>query len=92
MSTLGEVLAQLHDRSEVYALLAEAGDIAMISRLNDAAEVRAQDPCDVALDAVEAFTARADEAAWVRLMGRLRDAHSPGAVCLSEMISWSLAQ
>ena len=92
MTTLGEVLTQLQDRSEVYALLAEAGDIAMISRLNDAAAASAQDPCDVALDAVQAFTERANEEAWVKLMGRLREAQSPGAACLSEMISWSLAR
>ncbi len=92
MTTLGEVLTQLQDRAEVYGLLTEAGDIAMISQLNEAAVSRAQDPCDVALDAVEAFTARANEEAWVKLMGRLREAPSPGAACLAEMISWSLAQ
>lgn len=92
MSTLGEILAHLHDPEEVYELLVEAGDLGLMAKLNEAAARSAVDPCDLALEAVRSFTDSADEEAWVKLMGRLRDEDSPGAACLSEMISWSLAR
>lgn len=92
MNTLGEILAHLQDPSEVYSLLVEGGDLDALATLNQAATASATDPCDLALDAVQSFTESADEEAWVKLIGRIRDADSPGAACLSEMISWSLAR
>lgn len=92
MSMLGEVLDRLTDRSEVFALLTEAEELGVIARLNEAAENSAQDPCNIALDAVRAFAGRANDEAWVKLMGRIQGAQSPAGACLAEMISWSLAQ
>lgn len=92
MSTLGEILSSLHDRSEVYSLLAEAGDITVIADINTAADAAGRDPCELALDAVQAFTQKANDEAWVKLIGRVQNADSPGAACLSEIVSWSLAR
>ena len=87
MSTLGEILDRLHDRSEVHQLLADAGDVTLIAKLDEASQ---GDACDVALKAVHAFTQKADDEAWVKLVGRIQNAQSPAAACLNEMISWSL--
>ncbi len=92
MSTLGEIITRLSDRSEVFTLLAEAGDIKVIADLNKAARISAQDPCELALEAVQTFTEKANDEAWVKLIGRIQSAKSPGAACLSEMVSWSLAR
>ena len=92
MSTLGEILASLHDRSEVISLLAEAGDVTAIAGINSVADASGRDPCELAIDAVHAFTEKANEEAWVKLMGRIQNADSPGAACLSEIVSWSLAR
>ncbi len=92
MSTLGEILARLQDRAEVFALLAEAGDITAIAGMNAAAESSGQDPCELAREAVHAFTQKADDEAWIKLIGRIQNANSPGAACLSEIISWSLVR
>lgn len=92
MSTLGEILAGLSDRSEVIALLAEAGDVVAIAGINSAADASGRNPCDLAIEAVQAFTEKANDEAWVKLVGRIQDADSPGAACLSEIISWSLAR
>lgn len=92
MSTLGEILTRLQDRSEIYDLLAGAGDLAVIADINATAENAGRDPCEIALDAVHDFTQNADDAAWVKLIGRIQDADSPGAACLSEIVSWSLAR
>ena len=92
MSTLGQILATLQDRSEVITLLAEAGDITAIAGLEQAARETGQDIPELALGAVRDFTERADNEAWVKLVGRLQNAEAPGAACLSEIISWSLAR
>jgi len=90
MSTLGEILSQLQDQAQVFAILAEAGDIKSIAGLNDVASKSGQDPCDLAIDAVHTFTKKADDEAWVKLIGRIQNADSPGSACLSEMVAWSL--
>jgi hypothetical protein len=92
VSTLGEIVGQLHDRSEVYQLLADAGDMTMIARLDAAAALASSDPCDIALAAVHAFTQKADDAAWLKLVGSLQDAEAPAATCLQQMIAWSLSR
>lgn len=90
MSTLGEILARLDDPVEVIALLTEAGDITVIADLSNAASISGRDPCQLALDAVQAFTQKANDEAWVKLIGRIQSTNSPGAACLSEMIAWSM--
>jgi hypothetical protein len=90
MTTLGELLTRLQDRGEVHQLLAEAGNIALTAKLDAVADAQACDPCDMALRAVDEFASRADDEAWVKLMGRIQDADSPAAACLNEMLAWSL--
>ena len=86
MTTLGEILDRLQDRAEVYQILAEAGNLPLIAKLDQTDG----DPCEVALRAVHAFTGKADDEAWVKLIGRIQDSQSPAGTCLSEMIAWSL--
>jgi hypothetical protein len=91
VSTLGEVLGQLHDRSQICQLLAESGDVTMIARLDEAAAFAKTDPCDIAQQAVRRFTEKADDAAWLKLVGSLQDSEAPAATCLKQMIAWSLS-
>jgi hypothetical protein len=91
MSTLGEILQQLHDPLEVHRLVIETGDVTLIARLEKVANDRDADAGVLALEAVEAFTRRADNEAWVKLIGRIQDAEAPAAACLSEMLRWALA-
>lgn len=90
MTTLGEILGQLQNREEIYGLLLESGNAGLVARLDERALATADDPCGVALKAVHAFTNRADEEAWVKLMGCIRGSQSPAGACLGEMISWSM--
>jgi len=92
MSTLGEILAGLHDRSDIFSLLAEAGDITAIAGINAVAEASGQDPCELALDAVDVFTEKANDEAWIKLIGCIQNAVSSSSACLSEIISCSLAR
>jgi len=91
MSTLGELLAQLQDPSKVRQLILQAGDIVTAAGLDKASEDQGIDSGQLALRAVEAFTHRADDEAWVKLIGRIQDAESPAAACLSEMLRWATA-
>jgi len=90
MTTLGELLVRLQDRAELEEILAQSGDILALSRLDNLAMEMGSNACDAALEAVQSFTARADDEAWVKLIGRLQDAHQPAGACLSEIIAWSL--
>lgn len=91
MSTLGDILEQLQDPSELERLMLEAGDLAMAARLNKLGDDQGGDPGLLALQAVDAFTRGADDEAWVRLIGRIQNADAPAAVCLSEMLHWAMA-
>ena len=90
MNTLGEILEQLQDPSEIAGLIIEAGDLAMIARLDQASRDNGSDPATLALQAVDAFTRSADDEAWVKLIGRVQNADAPAAACLSEMLQWAL--
>lgn len=90
MTTLGDILEQLRDPSEVRRLMIEAGDVIMVSRLDRLACDRPEDAGAFALQAIDAFTRRADDEAWVKLIGRVQDAEAPAAACLSEMLQWTL--
>ena len=91
MKTLGEILDRLQDRAQVYQILAEAGNLSLIAKLDRTCDETDGDPCELALRAVHAFTRNADDEAWVKLVGCIQNSQSPAGTCLSEMIAWSLA-
>ena len=89
MTTLGAILARMDDPGEIAALLAEAGSLGLLVRLDELAASSGRDQADIAADAVERFTQSADSEAWVKLMGRMQGEPSPAAACLAEMLEWS---
>ena len=92
MTTLGEILARLQDEAEIDQILLESGDMPLLAQLRCRSQQEGIDQCDMALRAVEAFTRKANDEAWVKLMGRIQDTPSPAGACLSEMIAWSMAR
>jgi hypothetical protein len=88
MTTLGEILAELRDPEEVRRLLAEAGDLALMAKVEQAA---GSDTCGFALQAVEHFVRGADSEAWVKLVGRIQDSSTPAQSCLGEMLRWAVS-
>lgn len=90
METLGEILDKLQERSEVFRLLEAADKGEVVARLTEAAATAGRDPRDLALQAVQDYSVKADAEAWVTLIGRIQDAEVPAATCLSEMIDWYL--
>lgn len=90
MTTLGEILARLDDRSEIYRILMESGNAPLVAKLDNMTDEADSDPCAVALGAARDFLAKADDEAWVKLIGRVQDSLSPAGTCLGEMIAWAL--
>jgi hypothetical protein len=92
MTTLGEILNRLSDRSEIYQILAESGDMRAISKLRRIVDETGDDPCEIALRAVRIFSGKADDEAWTKLIGCVQNAPSPASACLGEMIAWSMGK
>lgn len=92
MQTLGEILAQFDDGGRVASLLAGLDNPALLDKLNERANAFCMQPGEVAVEAVRAFSSKADDEAWLKLLGRVQDAQSPAAACLMEMLTWALKQ
>ncbi len=90
MSTLGELLTEFKDPQKLFAVLAAADDTAAIAFLAERERATGCTPQDIVFDAVQAFTSSASSDAWLKLIGRMQDAPSPGAVCLSEILAWTM--
>lgn len=90
MTTLGELLEQLQDRSQVYQLLTKSRELQVISALDKLADELGDEPGNIALRAVKAFTTQADDEAWVKLISRMQNSPSPAGACLGEMIAWAM--
>ncbi len=87
MNTLGELLAQIEDSQKLFAVLAASDDTAAIDFLAERERATGGTPQDIVFDAVQAFTSSASSDACLKLIGRMQDASSPGAVCLSEILT-----
>ena len=90
MNTLGELLAEFEDPQKLFGVLAATDDKAVIDFLAERERATGCTPQDIAFDAVQAFTSSASSDAWLKLIGRMQDAQSPGAVCLSEILTWTM--
>jgi len=90
MATLGEIVAQLDGGAHLEGLLASLESPALLEQLEARAAAAGLPASQCAADAVRAFSNRADDDAWLKLLGRLQDAPSPAAACLKEMLIWAL--
>ena len=92
MTTLGEILGQLREPSEVYQIACGIRQRHAGCKAGPEGQMTADgDPCAAALKAVHDFTGKADAEAWVKLIGCVQGSQSPAGACLSEMITWSLS-
>ncbi|MCA0201928.1 MAG: hypothetical protein LCH56_14030 [Proteobacteria bacterium] len=90
MNTLGELLAAFEDPQKLFGVLAATDDQAVINFLAEHERATGCTPQDIVFDAVQAFTSSASADAWLKLIGRMQGAWSPGAVCLSEILTWAM--
>lgn len=90
MATLGEIIAELDGGAALEGLIASLESLALSERLQAEAAAAGRPQADIATAAVRNFAQRADDEAWVKLLGRVQDAPSPAAACLKEMLTWAL--
>jgi hypothetical protein len=90
VGTLGEILARIDDGADLSSLLAQIPNTDLVEKLEAHAAATEQQPAELARQAVRAFANGADDEAWLKLVGRVQDAPSPAAACLTEMLTWAL--
>ncbi|MEZ5862938.1 MAG: peptidylprolyl isomerase [Geminicoccaceae bacterium] len=74
------------------AALIEAGELALLARLNDAAGRLDTDPAGLASYIVRTWLTRADDEAWLRLIGVMNRSEMPGLAALALMLGQALAE
>ncbi len=89
---MGELVKGLAEPGVAEASLVEAGELALLARLNDAAGRLASDPGDLASYIVRTWLARADDEAWVRLIGVVNRSEVPGLAAVVMMLEQALAE
>ncbi len=89
---LGELVGSLREPGVAEATLVEAGQLALIARLNEAAGRLDTDPGDLASYIVRTWLARADDDAWLRLVGVMNRSEVPGLAAVVLMLEQALAE
>jgi hypothetical protein len=87
---LGDIIAQLDDESFAMEALVGLGDLALLARVEGAAEAEGITPGAFAAQAVQAFSNSASDEDWVTLIGAMGRTQDPGQICLKKMVEFAL--
>jgi hypothetical protein len=87
---LGDIIAQLDDETFAMEALVGLGDLALLAKVEGAAEAEGITPGDFAARAVQAFSDGASDEDWVSLIGVMGRTSDPGQVCLRKMVEFAL--
>jgi hypothetical protein len=79
---LGDLLTRFADETIAAETIVGLGDLSLMARLSEQAEANGMSLGAYAAGAMRRYAAEASEEEWVTLMGLLRRAPDPGAVCL----------
>jgi hypothetical protein len=89
---LGDVLARFDDETVAAETILGLGDLALIARLRERAEMVGQSLGEYAAATVRCYAASAPDEEWITLMGALGRAENPGAVCMTRAFAYMLEQ
>lgn len=87
---LGQVIERLGDESFAAEAMIALGDLALMARIDAAAEDFEETPAIYAAGAARRFASHASDDDWLALMTAMERAEDPGAACLKQMLAWSL--
>jgi hypothetical protein len=87
---LGDILARFEDEAFATETILRLGELTLVAKLRQLADVGGQSLGDYAACAVRRFAAEASDEQWVSLMGALARADDPGAVCLTQALAYAL--
>jgi hypothetical protein len=89
---LGTVITHLQDEAVALDTLLAIGDLALLARVRDAAEVEGLALGEFISDAVGQFIQGADDEAWLALMTSASRAEDPGSAGLKCMLDHTLSR
>lgn len=93
---LGQIIRDLGTGQIMVALLNHADQSDLVARLDGAACRNGEDIGDYAAASLERFINRANDEAWLALMGSIEQAAGttadPGGICLRVMLDWALRE
>ncbi|HRY26050.1 MAG: hypothetical protein H6852_07290 [Geminicoccaceae bacterium] len=89
---MGELVGRLTEPGVAEATLIEAGELGLLARLSNAAGMLDADIGDLTSHIVRTWLARADDEAWVQLIGVMNRSAVPGLAALVLMVEQALAE
>ncbi|WP_436644185.1 hypothetical protein [Microbaculum sp. FT89] len=88
---LGDIIARLGDPGAAEAILIEAGELVLLADIRDAARALDLDAGEFSALAVRRFVERADDDAWLHLVGVIGRSDAPGLDALSAILRRAVA-
>lgn len=79
---LGDVLKQLTDEGAAAEIILGAGDLHLLSAMQQQAKSEGLDLATYARSAVQRYAAEASDEEWITLMGLIGRSADPGLTCL----------
>jgi hypothetical protein len=83
---LGDIIARLDDPGLAEQALVEAGELALLADVSEAAGQLGFEVGPFIALAIRRFTERADDEAWVQLIGVIGKSETPGFAALSAIL------
>ena len=83
---LGDIIARLHEPGAAEAALIEAGDLALLADVRTAAGLIGMETGEFVSLAVRRFLERADDEAWLQLVGVMGKSETPGLEALTAIL------
>lgn len=88
---LGDIIARLDDPGAAETTLLEAGDLALLADVRNAAGLLELNIGEFVSLAVRRFVERADDNAWLQLVGVMGKSETPGLEALSAILKRAVA-
>jgi hypothetical protein len=88
--TLGGLIAQLDDEDNGANALAALGDIVLYGEVLAMGEAFGEAAGAYVATSARRFAARADDEAWLSMVGAMEQAPEPGQMALRRMLRWAL--
>jgi len=88
---LGDIIARLHEPGAAEAALIEVGNLALLAGVRTAAGLFDLETGEFVSLAVRRFLERADDDAWLQLVGVMGKSETPGLEALSAILRRAVA-
>jgi hypothetical protein len=88
---LGELMQRLDDPGTAEAVLIEMGDLVLLAEIRAATDRLGMETGDFVTLAIQRFLERADNEAWLQIVGAMGRSQTPGLAALSWILRRAVA-